>query len=466
MAVTNPQVNIPTLQPRLAAISGQGLVPQINLGRGVQTAEAIRNIGKQRDIDKFLQSEEGVLAAQGGVGAEAALLQLSLMPGGMEVAEKLRTIADTKEKTIISAAQKKIQDSGQFAGSIRNADLAFKRFELNKKAQQQMKDGFRDEAIETMRISQLATEEEIDNELDQDIAMAIPAEKFLVGLSKSGQQRAKPVGTPSRVTKQVEENGKIVDKNFFIGTQQLGDGSFAPYEVEVGGDFVDIQGMTAQQAADLKLKLDTAIAENKTKIELGSAADIKKKQAEGTRADKIEGEIKARATGARRQRKRLMDAKEALALVQSGQIARANALFGKFVPLNDVTDVQVAESLLTGFVLDTLNKQSGTKTDFDFQKAAEASPELGKTTEANKILLDLMLEDIDLAIAEEEAFFDHIDGGGDATRFRFQSEEVTTEVVDGDAQTTVTIQAESADDLSEEELEEIIRNSQQAEETE
>ena len=193
-------------------------------------------------------------------------------------------------------------------------------------------------------------------------------------------------------------------------------------------------GLKASELAGIELKtkpeIEGKVTTSKREAEVSTAAEIAEETKIGQQKGATAATITKAANEARRARPKVAAVRKALEAVSTGKLAQVKASLGQFIPGLNVDDEQVMQSQITQFVLDTLNKQSGTKTDFDFQKASEASAALGKTTEANKAILDILINNLDRSIAEQEQFKSFKREGGDTAEFIFKDDsEPTTPAV-------------------------------------
>lgn len=166
-----------------------------------------------------------------------------------------------------------------------------------------------------------------------------------------------------------------------------------------------------------------AVEAAKIKGKASGVAEVKEQERIGTTRGEIADNINKAAIQSRSSRPSVVAVRAALEAIDTGKLAQAKASLGSFIPGLDVGDEQVMQAQITQFVLDTLAQQSGTKTDFDFQKAEEASASLGKTTEANKAILDILIKNLDRTIEEQNQFKSFKREGGVAEDFQFRDEE-------------------------------------------
>lgn len=179
--------------------------------------------------------------------------------------------------------------------------------------------------------------------------------------------------------------------------------------------------VTPGTVAETESKIEGAKETAKQRAKVASASDIKEQSELGTQRGKIRRTISTAAQTARRDRPKIAAVRKALDLIATGKKSQVKAALGKFIPGMDISNEEVIQSQITQFVLDTLNKQTGTKTDFDFKKASEASAAFGKTTEGNKKILDILIRNLDRSTNEEKQFKAFKKGGGDALDFEFDT---------------------------------------------
>jgi len=175
---------------------------------------------------------------------------------------------------------------------------------------------------------------------------------------------------------------------------------------------------TAVTAAEIAGAEEKAAA--KAEGQATGAANIAEQKKIGITRGEIADKINQSAIQSRSTRPSVVAVRSALESIKTGKLAQAKTSLGSFIPGLDISDEQVMQSQITAFVLDTLSKQSGTKTDFDFKKAEEASASLGKTTEANKAILDILIKNLDRTIEEQNQFKSFKREGGNAEDFQFK----------------------------------------------
>lgn len=283
------------------------------------------------------------------------------------------------------------------------------------------------------------------------------------------------IGRPNRVS----QGGK----NFLVGIVQEPDGTFREERVEVAGDFISTLGETAAEqtkrkigervsiqegVADVKLKTEPKIKGAVTKAELEAkieeeprlvrlkekekqraiaeeAAEIAEQKGLGAQRVLARKKVGEAASTARRSKQKVLRVRRALDLIATGKFSQFKRAVGQFIPGLDISNEELIQSQITKFVLDELNLQTGTKTDFDFKKAEEASAAFGRTTEGNRKILDILLANLDSSIEEERQFKAFVKGKGDPLDFSFRFEGDGLGPIDGQ-------ETRPTGDLSEEEL--------------
>lgn len=88
---------------------------------------------------------------------------------------------------------------------------------------------------------------------------------------------------------------------------------------------------------------------------------------------------------------RLRGLKEMAAAANTGAYANAK-MMGKRLFGMDVATDEALNAKLMGLAQDILNQQTGTKTDFDFQVAVEQAASMGKSPEANIMLINSLID--------------------------------------------------------------------------
>lgn len=264
----------------------------------------------------------------------------------------------------------------------------------------------------------------IQAELKADLARAQEigsAVKQQFGTSAQGVQQA--VNVPGVGFKTLSRDGTV-------GLVQLPDADQAIIKLalkEKAERDASAAGLKAKTVAGVELEtkpeIEGLVETAKGESQASTAAQIQEQKGLGAESARVSSVINKAASQARRTRPKVAAVRKALNGIDTGKLAQVMASLGSFIPGLNVDDEQVMQSQITRFVLDTLAEQGGTKTDFDFIKASEASASLGKTTEANKAILDILIKNLDRNIEEHKQFKSFRRGGGKALDFEFNDTE-------------------------------------------
>ena len=175
-------------------------------------------------------------------------------------------------------------------------------------------------------------------------------------------------------------------------------GTYNPrdYTVESFAKFVksgDPGDLVREKGPSLEEKLEFEIDKEKGKLDVQtSAAEEKKfKEALGSEGAKIYTNLQKSAQQASAFLPRLRDLKKLAATVNTGTGAEIRLAAKKALGL-DSSSMEELNAKLGELAQDILNQQTGTKTDFDFQNAVRQSASLGKTKEANALLIDALID--------------------------------------------------------------------------
>ena len=222
-----------------------------------------------------------------------------------------------------------------------------------------------------------------------------------------------------------DEGGNIFSQQTFVD----------PETQEVQATLTDITGQGRQPVGQLSaINRAAETAQQKRNLDAQTKinteqkiVDIKNSGAIATDIEKslnkerqvLASGFRSGANTARRSRSNLLRTKRALEAVRTGRLAAGRSLLGSFIPGIKDASAEEFEALATQFALDELSKQSGTKTDFDFQKAAETQARLGNTKEANRAIINIALDRLDEIEDEERQFKTFVKGGGNAEDFQF-----------------------------------------------
>jgi len=148
------------------------------------------------------------------------------------------------------------------------------------------------------------------------------------------------------------------------------------------------QGLTPKQQIQQAGGTATAVNEAKNLADTSAATDKKSNERLGSLRGDILAEEATNFRNIKSQEIQLNQLEEALASADTGKFAQLKAYLGKYAPGVNVDNEQALQSLTSSYALDELSKQSGTKTDFDFLKAAETQVQSGNTKGANKMILE------------------------------------------------------------------------------
>jgi len=182
---------------------------------------------------------------------------------------------------------------------------------------------------------------------------------------------------------------------------------------------VSTTGESAQQRRSNEANTKVQTEENIQKVKSAAIPNAERNKVIGRERGKIETSIKQGAQQSRRSKANLLRLKRGLDQVNTGRLAAAQDLIGGMIPGVRNADAEVFNSLASQFALDELSKQSGTKTDFDFKKAAETQARLGNTQEANNRIIEIALDRFDEIEQEERQFKEFLKTDGNAEDFEF-----------------------------------------------
>lgn len=193
---------------------------------------------------------------------------------------------------------------------------------------------------------------------------------------------------------------------------------------ESGTRFEAIEGDVIQERPedkrqrDLQAKVD---AERKILDIKNSGAPLAEQNKQlGAERAKILETTRSAGRQAVRSKSNLLRLNRALEAANTGRLAVARDILGDLIPNVKDVDAEVFNSLATQYALDELSRQSGTKTDFDFKKAAETQARLGNTKEANKAILNIALDRIDEIEFEDKQLKNFVKNGGNPEDFEFK----------------------------------------------
>jgi hypothetical protein len=182
---------------------------------------------------------------------------------------------------------------------------------------------------------------------------------------------------------------------------------------------ISTTGESSQEKRRLDAENKALVQQNITDIKNSALAEGEEEKLLGRERGIISTGIRDGANTARRTRSNLLRVRRALEAVGTGRLAAGRNLLGNVLPAVRDANAEKFQSLATQFALDELSRQSGTKTDFDFQKAAETQARLGNTKEANREIIDIAFDRIDEIEDEERQFRAFTKKGGNAEDFQF-----------------------------------------------
>ena len=280
-----------------------------------------------------------------------------------------------------------------------------------------------DEAIAAFRSGDAKQINAIKQQGDEAIRMA--TERGLFGANKDEKFSATTTSLPGGITVQTTNKGRKVVTDAGGNVLRGAEATKAITDAEEAKTqrAIDEAGGKKTSVLDAEAEAAALIESEKAKGKAEGAANIKEQEALGTTRGSIADTINKAAIQSRSTRPAVVAVRTALESIDTGKAAQAKAVLGPYIPGLDTSDEEVMQSQITQFVLDTLNQQTGTKTDFDFKKASEASASLGKTTAANKQILDILIKNLDRTIDEQNQFKQFGKQGGKAEDFKFSDRE-------------------------------------------
>lgn len=142
-------------------------------------------------------------------------------------------------------------------------------------------------------------------------------------------------------------------------------------------------------AAKLQYELDKE--EGIIRAQTEGATDKKFKEQLGAQGAKVYTDLQQAAQQASAFIPRLKSLRELSSRVDTGTGAEIKLAAKKALGI-DSADMEELNAKLGELAQDILNQQTGTKTDFDFQNAVKQAASLGKTKEANKRLIDALID--------------------------------------------------------------------------
>ena len=416
-------LRVPTVNPRLANITAPQL-PKINvlgaLQQGMARGDRSRELRAQEQLQSTLQ-DQGPAALGGDI---AALQEIALQgEDGAELAANLQKIVMGQNDQEFKVAQRELKKQGTFLASLINADPDVQRRKIFDRANDLLSEGDRKNGAEFLRISQLKDPLEIKGELQNALTLVTGGDKFLQSFlpQTGGSQKLIP-STVRDISIGEGDNKKL----FQTGITEGGERITIPFDDNVSllklsdVEKSELKLKEKQTSSDIAVDQSSRIEVDKAAVKIRTARELANESRRGATGAEIESGIILAANTARRTRPRVDRVRAALDAIETGKFAEAKAILGPFIPLLNIDNEEVMQAEITSFILDELNRQSGTKTDFDFKNAGDASVSMGKTTLANRRILDILIANLDRTESEADQFINFVDNeGGDPLRFRF-----------------------------------------------
>ena len=167
-----------------------------------------------------------------------------------------------------------------------------------------------------------------------------------------------------------------------------GEGTLSPFDVPSGfviADETDQESRSADLAAKIKEEREKAGIKKET------VQDIKFMEKLGEEASGIYAKLQKAAQDASRFIPRLEGLKKLSQEVRTGTGANISMIAKRVLGFEGAANMEVLNAQLGELAQDILNQQTGTKTDFDFENAVKQAASLGKTNEANAMLIDALI---------------------------------------------------------------------------
>lgn len=188
----------------------------------------------------------------------------------------------------------------------------------------------------------------------------------------------------------------------------------------------NLREFTEKQA--IKLGTEAELASKKTTAEEAAKVEAAGSKAEQTALGReratLKKDMRGAATEARRSIPKIQNVIGMLEQVETGRWQQAGLALKRVIPGFDPSDQEAVQAAITKFTLDELSKQSGTKTDFDFLKAAEASAAGDKSSAGNIKILQQLIRDLEMRTDEERQFKEF---GGDVLDFEYRFQEAAAQ---------------------------------------
>lgn len=187
----------------------------------------------------------------------------------------------------------------------------------------------------------------------------------------------------------VERDGKIG----YIVPRYGKDGSVTTVFAEAGDGFnvLGSGGVSARERSQLDIQTEEEKARRKAAVETDTAQQVELQKVLGREGAQRYTELQKAAQSASEFLPRLEDLQRLAATVETGATAEISMLAKRALGI-DTANMEELNAKLGELAQDILNQQTGTKTDFDFQNAVRQSASIGKTPEANRRLIEALIE--------------------------------------------------------------------------
>jgi len=159
----------------------------------------------------------------------------------------------------------------------------------------------------------------------------------------------------------------------------------------VDGAFVNKMGQTAEEQVGQKAREAAATKGAEAEVEIQAAQTKAYQDILGREGGQVYADLQRAAQSASQFLPKLERLREMAAAANTGAYAQAKMMGKKYLGL-DVSSDEAFNAELMGLAQDILNQQTGTKTDFDFRVAVEQSASMGKTPEANVMLINALIQ--------------------------------------------------------------------------
>lgn len=263
--IVNPAAN-------LGAISFDA-GPSVDIGQAVRTSGMIEREGERRAVNQVLLDDgENIIN-----GDLQAFNKLAVLPGGLEAAKNILALAQVRDEQLLNNTISTLKSNKLFnTTALKENNEGLLRKKIQVQAQKRLGQGDADGAEELMRISQLPTIDEIQNELSDDLAIADAGLNALqsVGFGKSTQ---------------FQKTGSFLVKDPKSGKVSIATGVFDPATGKLTTELGELEGEVVSRLGE------TATEETQREIEkAGKTTEIVEKTKLDVKASSPEGQAKLR----------------------------------------------------------------------------------------------------------------------------------------------------------------------------